>query len=69
MDGPYTKINGSLIAAKGSVNRGASYGFVDEGVKNRTTYYYKLVDVNIYGIATLHGPKVAKPRLIYRLIK
>jgi photosystem II stability/assembly factor-like uncharacterized protein len=63
-DGDYVKINGSLISAEGSATQGATYQFIDNAVKNRTTYFYKLEDIDIYGTSTMHGPVSATPRRI-----
>jgi hypothetical protein len=65
--GPFSKINDSLISAQGSPTMGASYEFVDEDVKNRKTYYYKLEDIDLNGQSTMHGPVSATPRLVYGL--
>ena len=65
-DGEYMKINASLIPAEGSPTQGASYQFIDEGVHNRTAYYYKLEDVDLNGTSTMHGPVNAVPRAINR---
>ena len=48
-DGEYTKINESLIPAEGSSTQGASYEYVDNGLQNRKTYYYKLEDIDLNG--------------------
>jgi len=64
-DGPYTLINDSLILAEGSSVQGTSYIFVDEDVQNRKTYFYKLEDIDIYGMSTFHGPISATPKKIY----
>jgi hypothetical protein len=64
-DGEYVKINDSLIPAEGAPTQGVSYQFIDEGVKNRTTYYYKLEDIDLYGTSTMHGPVGVTPRGIY----
>ena len=64
-DGQYTKINNSLIPAKGSSTQGTSYEFIDTNVQNRQTYYYKLEDIDNNGISTFHGPVKATPRWIY----
>ncbi len=64
-DDKYMRINDFLIPAEGSPTEGASYEFVDEGVKNRTRYYYKLEDLDLNGISVMHGPVDAMPRLIY----
>ena len=66
-NGPYEKINDSLIAGAGSTTAGAAYVFVDENVKNRKTYYYKLEDMDFNGAATMHGPESATPRFIFRI--
>jgi hypothetical protein len=67
--GPYSKVNGALISAKGDAVSGASYSFVDTA--DYGTYYYKLEDVDLYGVSTMHGPvrvTVARParRPLYR---
>jgi hypothetical protein len=64
-DGEYIQLNDSIIPAKGSSVEGAGYWFIDNTVKNRTTYYYKLEDVDTNGIATQNGPVSATPRFIY----
>ncbi|MCX5887218.1 MAG: hypothetical protein NT096_15125 [Proteobacteria bacterium] len=61
-DGKYVKINETLISAKGSPTQGASYEFIDKDVKNRTTYYYKLEDIDLFGTSTMHGPVSVTPR-------
>jgi hypothetical protein len=61
-NGEYSKINISLIPAKGSSTEGASYEFIDTDVKNRKTYYYKLEDIDLNGTSTMHGPVSATPR-------
>jgi hypothetical protein len=63
--GTYIRINDALIPAQGSSSEGASYEFIDEDVKNRRTYWYKLEDVDIYGNSTMHGPVKATPRWVY----
>jgi hypothetical protein len=54
--GEYVKINASLIPAEGSATQGATYQFIDENVRNRTTYYYKLEDIDLNATSTMHGP-------------
>jgi len=63
--GPYVKINDSLIVGAGYTTAGVAYAFVDESVKNRKTYYYKLEDINLNGTTTMHGPESATPRFIF----
>ncbi len=52
--GPWTKVNGSLIAANGDATSGASYTFTDR--PGRGEFYYLLEDVNYFGQATRHDP-------------
>jgi hypothetical protein len=65
-DGEYIQINDSMVLAEGSSLEGAAYQFFDEDVQNRKTYYYKLEDIDIYGVSTFHGSVSATPRSIYR---
>ncbi len=64
-EGEYVKINEDLIQSLGTPLEGADYDFVDDGVQNRKTYWYKLEDVDINGVSTVHGPVSATPRMIY----
>jgi hypothetical protein len=36
-------------------------------VKNRTTYYYKLEDIDLNGKSTMHGPVSAMPKRVQEL--
>jgi len=65
-DGVYVKINPSLIPAEGSPTSDATYKYVDIDVKNRTTYYYKLEDIDLNGKSTVHGSVSATPRILMR---
>ena len=62
-DGMYTRINRTIIEANGSPTNGASYKIIDTNVRNRTTYYYKLEDVDLDGTSTISEPISATPRL------
>jgi hypothetical protein len=64
-NGQYVKINPSLIPAQGTSTSGATYKFVDENVKYRRTYYYKLEDIDIYGKSTFHGLVSARPKFLH----
>jgi hypothetical protein len=68
-NGQYTKINTSLIPAKGTSTQGAAYSYTDSDVQNRKTYFYKLEDIDLSGKSTMHGPVSATPRLIYSIVK
>lgn len=58
----FIKVNDGIIASKGSASAGASYLYSDSNVVNGTTYIYYLVDIDLAGRATAHGPVVATPR-------
>jgi hypothetical protein len=60
------KINDTLIPAQGTPTQGATYQYVDDDVKNRTTYFYKLEDIDLSGKSTMHGPVSAVPRRLGR---
>ena len=55
-DGEFLKINNSLIYTKVGTGLGAAYSYVDEDILNRKTYYYTLEDIDIFGLAAMHGP-------------
>jgi hypothetical protein len=57
VDGPRTRLDTELIPgqAPGSPT-GAVYQFLDEGVSPGVTYWYWLADVDVQGLAALHGP-------------
>jgi hypothetical protein len=59
------KINSSLIASKVGSSLETTYDLIDSEVQNRNTYFYKLEDVDINGVKTMHGPVSATPRIIY----
>ena len=56
--GPWVKVNQSLIAAEGDPVSGASYSFVDR--PGRGAFYYRLEDIDLSGVTTLHTPVMAQ---------
>ncbi len=54
-------VNASLIPAQGTLGGGASYSFVDANVESGTKYLYYLVDIDVNGRTTAHGPVSAAP--------
>ncbi len=60
-DGKYLRITKDLIRSESSGAGAADYKYLDTGVKNGVTYYYKLEDVNINGERKMHGPISALP--------
>jgi hypothetical protein len=62
-DGPEDKgvqLNKGLIPGQAPGSPiGSVYGWRDEDVVPGETYYYWLEDMNVYGVATLHGPVAA----------
>ncbi len=65
-DGAYTRITDSLITAQGNTVSGHSYSWCDRGLRNGKTYFYRLEDIDANGIASVHGPVSAAPRIIPR---
>jgi hypothetical protein len=61
-DGEFIKINDALIPAQGFSTEGATYEFIDSGLRNGKTYYYKLEDIDLNGTSTMHGPVSATSR-------
>lgn len=55
-DGPYVKLNDSLIPSSPDPLSGGVYSFADTTVKAGVTYYYELEDVELDGKTTMHGP-------------
>jgi hypothetical protein len=66
-NGEYTELASyeTLDILKGEVNSSQpkKYIFVDSSVFNGITYWYKLVDVDVNGIRTEHGPIPAVPNV------
>jgi hypothetical protein len=61
--GPYERITSAVIPGLGSSPAGASYSYLDRGLANGTTYFYKLEDIETTGKTTLHGPVWAAPQV------
>lgn len=53
--------NNSALQGGGNSSEARNYSFVDRSVFNGTLYWYKLVDVDMNGIRTEHGPIYAMP--------
>jgi hypothetical protein len=51
-EGEYIKINDQLIPAKGDNSK---YNFIDNTVSSGNTYYYKLEDIDVNGVSTVHS--------------
>jgi len=68
-NGTYKKINAAIIPAQGISTQGGYYKFIDNKTQNRKTYYYKLEDIDLNGMSTMHGPVSATPRLLYEFVK
>ncbi|MBI3448709.1 MAG: hypothetical protein HY049_07325 [Acidobacteria bacterium] len=58
-NGPFAQATPFMIPARGSDVSGASYSFEDRAVSRKRLYYYKLVDVDLSGNRTEHGPLAA----------
>lgn len=57
-EGPWQKVNSALIAAQGDPVSGAAYTYVD--MPGRGTFYYRLEDIDFFGVSTLHEPTLAE---------
>jgi len=56
-EGSYIKLTDTLIPGEGSDTQGACYLYEDVDVDATTRYWYKLEDIDTYGIiSTVHGP-------------
>lgn len=55
-DGPFQRLNASLIPPAEDPLAGGEYEYVDFQVEAGKTYYYQLQDLNAAGSASLHGP-------------
>ena len=60
-NGPWQRLNASLIPGLGSSPEGKRYSLLDKGLRNGSSYYYRLEDVDRSGKVTSHGPVTAKP--------
>jgi hypothetical protein len=58
---PYERVTSRLIPGLGTSPEGARYRYVDSGLSNGTTYFYKLEDVETSGKKRFHGPVSATP--------
>jgi hypothetical protein len=69
-EGPYDKLNESIIPASNDPMRGGSYRYVDANVMPNRVYYYQLEDLDTSGVATKHEPIVvqAKAQGVYEII-
>ena len=61
LDGPWERLTASLIPGLGSSPEGRHYSYLDAGLRNGATYFYRLEDVDRSGRATSHGPVSATP--------
>jgi len=61
--GPYARITSAVIPGRGASVEGASYRYVDGGLTNGATYFYRLEDIDTSGVTTLHGPVSATPQI------
>jgi len=55
-DGPFAKLNETLIPASPDPVTGGSYSYVDTTAEPGLIYYYKLEDLELDGTVTMHGP-------------
>jgi hypothetical protein len=58
----YTRVNDDLVTGQGTSETRHEYRYVDKGLVNGVTYSYKLVDVDLTGNRTAHGPISVTPQ-------
>jgi hypothetical protein len=52
----YERLNEALIPGHGTTSVPSTYRYMDTGVQVGASYFYKLEDVDVSGVGTLHGP-------------
>ena len=57
----FLMLNDELIPGAGSSSSRHGYEYIDKGLTNEVTYWYKLEDVDYSGKTELHGPISATP--------
>jgi uncharacterized repeat protein (TIGR01451 family) len=55
-DGPYERINETIVEGLGTTPARQKYEYQDKNVKIGQTYYYKLADMSYQGQIEFHGP-------------
>jgi parallel beta-helix repeat protein len=60
-NGPWTKLNATIIPGLGSSAVGQVYTWHDAGLVNGNVYYYRLEDIDTHSVSTFHGPVWATP--------
>jgi hypothetical protein len=54
--GSFSRLNETLIPSQSPGGGGAQYEWVDTGIHRGRLYFYLLEDIDMYGLATPHGP-------------
>ncbi len=60
--GPFDKINEELIPSAEDPLAGDDYSYTDPDVDPGTLYYYNLEEIELSGLASLHGPIIVEAR-------
>jgi hypothetical protein len=55
-DDSFEKVNQKLIEGAGTSSHSNTYTFIDNRTNARTTYFYKLEDIDVDGKSRFHGP-------------
>jgi|GEM_PF-1820834 len=58
----YERVNQELLPGQGNSETRHDYSYLDKGLDNGLTYYYKVVDVDLAGVRTAHGPITVTPQ-------
>ncbi|MFC1683555.1 T9SS type A sorting domain-containing protein, partial [Candidatus Zixiibacteriota bacterium] len=59
--GDWARVNENLIPGHGTSETRHEYRYVDKGLANGVTYSYKVVDVDLAGTQSAHGPITVTP--------
>ncbi|MCS6907753.1 MAG: hypothetical protein RML93_07725 [Anaerolineales bacterium] len=62
-EGPYQKLNPSIIPSSSAALEGGSYHYIDANVMPGRVYYYQLEDIDDQGRTTLHPPIPAEVKV------
>jgi hypothetical protein len=60
--GQYVRVNEQLIPGHGTSETRHEYSYVDQGLTNGVAYSYRVVDVDLAGTQTAHGPITVTPQ-------
>ena len=63
----YVRVNETLVPGQGTSETRHEYSYTDKGLVNGVTYSYKVMDVDLAGTCTAHGPITVTPQATTQL--